>query len=302
MREVASVPLRRVNLSESRPTIPDTVNALSRSLEELGLIQPITVRKAPVYDGGIYVDGYMVVAGNHRVAAARALGWEEIEAFVLPGEDRWDEEMREIDENLIRAELTASQRAAAIKRRKALWEQRHPGNRAEQVENQVEQLVPPETGYKKPPPQSKQFAADTAERTGQSKQDINRHVSRADALGDDLDAITGTSLDKGVELDALKSMPKEERAPLIERAKSGEQVSARKPKPAKKTSTAFADMILEKLEIIQRHLDSRDMDMADFERQFFEEHDGGSEALQKRVQDNIELMKSIGMIASTLEG
>ena len=79
-------------------------------------------------------------------------------------------------------------------------------------------------------------------------------------------------------------------------------MSARPAKPAKKASTAFADMIVERLEIIQRHLDSRDMDLADFERQFFEEHDRGSEALQKRVQDNIELMKSIGMIASTLEG
>jgi len=52
----------------------------------------------------------------------------------------------------------------------------------------VGQLVPPEIGYKKPPKQERQFAADTAERTGQSKKDINRHVSRAEALGDDLDA------------------------------------------------------------------------------------------------------------------
>jgi|TARA_R100001039_G_scaffold36926_2_gene34236 hypothetical protein len=87
---------------------------------------------------------------------------------------------------------------------------RHP----EHEENQVGQVVPPEIGYKKPPKQERAFAADTAERTGQSKKDINRHVSRADALGDDLQAITGTSLDKGVELDALKAMPPEERAPF----------------------------------------------------------------------------------------
>ena len=72
------------------------------------------------------------------------------------------------------AELTPAQRAYGIKRRKEIWEIRNPGN-------QVAQLVPPEIGYKNPPSQEKGFAADTAEATGQSKQDINRHVSRAEA-------------------------------------------------------------------------------------------------------------------------
>lgn len=53
------------------------------------------------------------------------------------------------------------------------------------------QAAPPEIGYKKPPKQERQFAADTAERTGQDKATINRHVSRAEALGDDLEAVTG---------------------------------------------------------------------------------------------------------------
>lgn len=52
-------------------------------------------------------------------------------------------------------------------------------------------VFPPEIGYKKPPKQEKQFAAETAERTGQSKRSINEHISRAESLGDDLDAITG---------------------------------------------------------------------------------------------------------------
>ena len=33
-----------------------------------------------------------------------------------------------------------------------------------------------------------------------TKQAINRHVARADALGDDLERVVGTSLDKGVVL------------------------------------------------------------------------------------------------------
>ena len=69
------------------------------------------------------------------------------------------------------------------------------------------QVVPPEIGYKKPPPQTRSFAAETAAITGQSKRDINRNVARAEAIGPDILKLSGTSLDKGVELDALAKLP-----------------------------------------------------------------------------------------------
>lgn len=74
------------------------------------------------------------------------------------------------------------QRAYAIKRRKELWEMRHPACREETgVDDNSGTSCPtiPERGRGRP----KEFASDTAERTGQSKKDINRHVSRAEALG-----------------------------------------------------------------------------------------------------------------------
>ena len=51
--------------------------------------------------------------------------------------------------------------------------------------------------------QEKGFAAETASISGETKQSINRRIAIADALGDDLDKVVGTSLDKGVELAAL---------------------------------------------------------------------------------------------------
>ena len=65
-----------------------------------------------------------------------------------------------------------------------------------------------------------EFASDTSRASGESKRDVNRHLARAEALGEDLDEIAGTSLDKGVELDALKELPQEERKELIQRAKA----------------------------------------------------------------------------------
>ena len=88
---------------------------------------------------------------------------------------------------LCRAELTPAQRAAAIQCRKQIWEALHP-------ENQVAQIAPPEIGYRKPPPQSQAFAAETSSVSGESKSQINRHLSRAEALGDDLLKVAGRAI------------------------------------------------------------------------------------------------------------
>jgi hypothetical protein len=65
------------------------------------------------------------------------------------------------------------------------------------------------------------FTTTTAETIGKSRRSIEIAAARGEALGDDLVAVAGTSLDKGVELDALAKMTPEARAPLIERAKAG---------------------------------------------------------------------------------
>jgi hypothetical protein len=58
--------------------------------------------------------------------------------------------MWEISENLHRAELGPAERAHFTAQRKELWERVRAGN-------QVEQVVPPEIGYGKPPPRPMTF-------------------------------------------------------------------------------------------------------------------------------------------------
>lgn len=62
-------------------------------------------------------------------------------------------------------------------------------------------------GRRAGPQHEEGFAAETARVSGQSKSSINQHLSRADALGDDLDAVVGTLLDKGVEMGRQTSHP-----------------------------------------------------------------------------------------------
>lgn len=91
-----------------RPVDADAVKVLAASIESLGLRTPITIRSPS--DSECYL-----VAGRHRLEAAKLLGWEKIECFVLDcSED--EAEMWEISENLHRAELTVVQRSEQVAR------------------------------------------------------------------------------------------------------------------------------------------------------------------------------------------
>lgn len=246
-----------------RPLITGEVDRLAKSISEIGLIQPIVVVATSVVRI-TYVPGWKIVAGHHRVAACRALGWTEIDAIVIENEGHLESELIEIDENLCRAELTISQRTAFTKRRKHIWEVLNP------VELEVAHVAPPvdldlggsrcatqlntdSRGQKKSAQQTKGFAAATAEATGQSKATTNRALARSKVLTDEaLDKITGTSLDSGVELDALAKLPEPERAELIERAAGGEAVSARQTVIAFKDEIEYAVSIRSKSVIVMR--------------------------------------------------
>jgi hypothetical protein len=174
---------------------PARVDALVSSISEIGLRTPITVMTKRV-DGET---GFVLVAGNHRLEALRRLGHEFVDCIVM-SEDEIDAQIWEIDENLVRASLTPVEEAEHLSKRKELWE-------AKQAEIQVEQVVPPEFGYKKPPRQTEGFAANTAEKTGDTKQSINRKISRAKGVIDEVkDLIRGSVLDTGTYLDKLKSL------------------------------------------------------------------------------------------------
>ena len=105
--------LKLVASDQPRPLITEAVDKLASSIRDIGLVQPITVRQRSIMSGGLAEQGFQVVAGHHRVAACRALGLAEIDAIVIEAGEHLQAELIEIDENLCRSELTASQRAQA---------------------------------------------------------------------------------------------------------------------------------------------------------------------------------------------
>jgi hypothetical protein len=81
-----------------------------------------------------------------------------------------------------------------IFRRKAIYEELHPETKAGAAGGHAKHGSASD---------NLSFAASTADATGKDRRTVERAAARGEALGDDLGAVTGTSLDKGVELDAL---------------------------------------------------------------------------------------------------
>ena len=85
----------------------DKVKTLAESMKAIGLQTPISVWTP---DDGETV---RLVAGRHRLEAARLLGWDRIDCVVV-NLSEIDRRLWEIAENLHRAELTVTERAENI--------------------------------------------------------------------------------------------------------------------------------------------------------------------------------------------
>jgi ParB family chromosome partitioning protein len=108
-----------VQPNRMRQLRPEVVDEVAASIEAEGLLQPIVVRPHP--EGA----GFLLVAGWHRFEAKRKLKHEAIECRVLDGLSADQARVAEIDENLIRADLTPSERAVHHAD-KALYLKLHP--------------------------------------------------------------------------------------------------------------------------------------------------------------------------------
>lgn len=95
----------------------DAVTRLAASMKDIGLKQPISVRivEEMVVDGQMTAGVPVLVAGHHRLAAARSLGWSHIDCIEVD-DDALKAELWEIAENLHRLDLTKDQRDEHIRR------------------------------------------------------------------------------------------------------------------------------------------------------------------------------------------
>jgi len=201
------VAIDKITVGEGRRELRD-VDELAKSIKEIGLLNPITITK-----------DYRLVAGYHRLTACKKLGWTTIPANVVDM-DKIDAELAEIDENLIRNELTVLERTEHLKRRKELYEMKYP----ETKQGQAQALgMHQKLGHNVSTPSVPTFVEDTVKKTGRGRQTIYEELQIATRLDDEVkDMIRNTDLaDRKKDLLKLARMDKEEQKKVAEKIKSG---------------------------------------------------------------------------------
>jgi ParB family chromosome partitioning protein len=220
-----SIPVDQIVVIGERRRIDDAkVSKFMESIYFVGLLSPPVVVPRKEQDGK---GKYKLIAGAHRLEAVKQLNMRDIRCTVLGRGDDLRIELAEIDENFIRDDPSPVEHALLTGRRREI---------IIELDSQDSTLSQGETAS----PQAKRRGGqqtgpdvgsvrDHASKTGESKDKVHRSMKRYDKLGPViLKSIVGTSLDTGVELNALMKLPPAERDDLARRAAGGEPVTARR--------------------------------------------------------------------------
>lgn len=167
------VAIQQIKVNEGRRALR-SVDELAKSIQELGLLNPITVR-----------EDYTLVAGYHRLEACKQLGQTEIEVVVV-NLDHLRAQLAEIDENLVRNELTVLEHSQEMKRRKEIYEALHPetkrgvaganaSNRTQGKTADANEII--------------SFASDTAAKIGSTPRTVQTDIQIADSIPADIQEI-----------------------------------------------------------------------------------------------------------------
>lgn len=200
--EIASVvvPLERArSLSD--------VAGLAASIAEIGLLQPIVVGR-----------DLTLIAGLHRLRACQSLGWSDIPAISVDLEGL-RAELAEIDENLIRNDLTVLERGEHLARRKRIYEFLHPATRHGAAKGRA---GGGKIGRSKDERISS-FANDTAEKIKLTGRTIQHEVQIAEKIAPDVkETIRGTDIaDSKTDLLELARLPADKQRAVAARLANG---------------------------------------------------------------------------------
>src|SRR5215472_17993913 len=120
--ETRSIPLGGVAVVPSermRKLRPQIVDRLALSMNEVDLLNPVTVTPGKSI-------GFRLLGGWHRLEAAKKLGWAAVECRIFTGLSADHIRLAEIEENLLRAELSTAERLLHLKEHKRIYEMLHP--------------------------------------------------------------------------------------------------------------------------------------------------------------------------------
>ena len=195
-RKIVAIPVDLIDAGpRKRELDPDWAALIAETMRDRGQDTPIIVREASP-DGR-----HLLVAGMHRLAALQIAGIGTADAFVFTGSDL-EAELVEIDENLIRRELSELDRATFLAERQRIWQALYPATkpggdrRSDQIRKSANLVQAALT---------ERFSDATARKLGVSSDTIDRAIRRFRAIAEDVRKRLATTriAQVGSELDAL---------------------------------------------------------------------------------------------------
>ncbi len=167
--EIATRKLADIITSSDYLRLNTDVSTLKKSIEKIGLINPITIN-----------NNNELLAGARRFQAVTDLGWENVSVHIVE-RDLLEQELISIDENLVRTPLNKLELEKCLNRGREIYEKLNPT--ANKIDLSSETLTPENKQKEKEKEKrdTNSFAAITAEKTGLSKSVIKGAIKR-DAL------------------------------------------------------------------------------------------------------------------------
>jgi ParB family chromosome partitioning protein len=175
--KTTTIAIKDIRVGQRKRKAED-VSDLVESIGQLGLLQPIVVTA-----------DNRLVAGFRRLQACKQLGWTTIPAKIVQL-DELKTELAEIDENLIRQELTELEKAEHLARRKEIYEALYPEAKQYSSEKQRQRRTGQPAGTV-----LAGFTTDTAAKTGLTESAIRKTVQIGTKIPQDVrDLIRHTPL------------------------------------------------------------------------------------------------------------
>lgn len=227
--------IKEIQVKEGRRSL-DTchVGELADSIREIGLLNPLTIDR----------DNFLI-AGLHRLEAVKRLGWTEVDCTVSSLEGL-AAELAEIDENIVRSDMSTLEYGEILLRRKEIYETLHPETKRGMRNGQTSK------SDKMSFLETKSFAQDTAEKLGVVPRTVERQIQTAKNLTQEAKEIIKNadkkiSKKEALKLSRLEPEDQKEAAGLLTTQQirnMGEYAEKKKEEP-EKAGGSLKDMIAE---------------------------------------------------------
>jgi len=170
--EITTVTLSDIKRNNEYLRLETDVETLKKSIEKIGLINPITVNK-----------DNELLAGARRFQAMTELGWTESTAQIID-RDALEQELISIDENLVRTPLNNLELEKCLNRGREIYEQINPEVFKVDISNEELSIESKHKQKEREKLDTNSFAAVTSEKTGLSKAVIKSAIKRDELASD----------------------------------------------------------------------------------------------------------------------